>query len=67
MQSFSVEAVRNECIDLLFSCVAEATEEAILNSLVGARDGFTGRLGRKIEGLPVARVAELLEKYLVKV
>jgi D-aminopeptidase len=63
VETFKAETARNESIDTLFYAVAEATEEAILNALVGARDGLTGFGGRRVEGLPVERVKELLSKY----
>ncbi|KAL9065538.1 MAG: hypothetical protein Q9157_007440, partial [Trypethelium eluteriae] len=66
-ETYSVDVVKNESIDAFFCAAAEATEEAILNSLVAARDGMTGIKGRRVEGLPVERVKELLEKHLVKV
>lgn len=49
-------------MDTMFYAVAEATE-AILNALVGARDGLTGFEGRHVDGLPVERVRELLKEY----
>ena len=57
--------MRDQSINGLFYAVAEATEEAILNSLVGARDGMTGYNGLRIDGLPVDRVKELLKEHLV--
>ena len=66
-QTYSVEAVKNESVDPYFIATAEATEEAILNSLVGARNGTVSMNGTKIGGLPVDRVKELLGQYLVKV
>ena len=67
VQTFGVEVVKNETIDELFRATAEATEEAILNSLVGARDGMKGSNGVTLEGLPVEKVKAILEKHLVKV
>ncbi|KAI9708600.1 MAG: hypothetical protein M1820_003818 [Bogoriella megaspora] len=66
-ETYSVETVKNESIDAFFCAVAEATEEAVLNSMVGARDGMTGVDGNRADGLPVDRVRELLEKHLVKI
>ena len=60
-----MEMVRNESVDALFRAASEATEEAILNSLVGAREGRTGYRGVRADGLPVERVAELLKEHLV--
>ncbi|KAF2155987.1 DmpA/ArgJ-like protein [Myriangium duriaei CBS 260.36] len=62
-ETYKVDVVKNESIDAYFEAVAEATEEAILNSMVGARDGMAGMDGGFVEGLPVDRVRELLSKY----
>lgn len=61
-----METVKNETIDSLFYAVSEATEEAILNALCKA-ETMTGLKGRKLEALPVERVKELLERYMVRV
>lgn len=66
-QTYSVEVVKNESIDPYFVACAEATEEAVLNSMVGGRAGTVCMDGTKIEGMPTDRVKELLEQYLVKV
>ena len=42
IQLNTVRTVRDQAINGLFYAVAEATEEAILNSMVGAREGLTG-------------------------
>jgi D-aminopeptidase len=65
-QTRSIEAVKNESMGAYYTATAEATEEAILNSLVGGRDGTRSMDGTEIDGLPVNRVRELLEQYLVK-
>lgn len=65
IQLNAVEAVRDQSINGLFYAVAEATEEAILNSMVAARDGLSGFNGSRIEGLPVERVRELLKHHLI--
>ncbi|KAH8703499.1 peptidase family S58-domain-containing protein [Talaromyces proteolyticus] len=67
VETFNIQSIKNECIDSFFYAAAEATEEAILNALVGARDGLTGFMGHRAEGLPVDRVKELLETYRVKI
>ena len=59
--------VKNESIDALFPAVAEATEEDILNSLVGAREGMSGQDWVHLPGFTVNRLKELLAKHLVKV
>ncbi|KAK5692332.1 hypothetical protein LTR17_025382 [Elasticomyces elasticus] len=66
-ETYERSVVKNESIDAYFYAVAEATEEAVLNSLVGGRDGTVGISGEKIDGLPVEKVRGILEKYLVKV
>ncbi|KAK5110943.1 hypothetical protein LTR62_005481 [Meristemomyces frigidus] len=66
-QTYGTEVVKNESLEGLFQACAEATEEAILNSLVGGRWGTVGMDGRKIAGLPVERVRELIGRYCVKV
>ncbi len=65
VQTNDVKAVRDQSINGLFYAVAEATEEAILNSMVAAREGLTGYNGTRIDGLPVEKVKELLHKHLV--
>ena len=65
IQTNDVRAVRDQSINGLFYAVAEATEEAILNSMVGAPEGLTGYNGAHIDGLPVDKVKELLQKHLV--
>ena len=67
VQTYQVDVVKNESIDTFFQAAAEATEEAILNSLVGGRDGMVALDGGVIKGLPVERVKELLSKYSVPV
>ena len=66
-QTYAAEVVKNESIDTYFYACAEAVEEAILNSMVGGREGTIAMSGTKIEGLPVEKVKALLEKHLVKV
>ena len=65
-QTYEIEVVKKESIDTYFYAVAEAIEEAVLNSIVGGRDGTVAMDGTKVEGLPVDKVEALLEKYLVK-
>src|SRR5262249_55193048 len=48
-------------LSTLFSAVADATEEAIVNSLL-ASPTMTGRAGHTAEGLPVERVRALLSR-----
>ncbi|KAG8627500.1 hypothetical protein KVT40_004983 [Elsinoe batatas] len=66
-ETYPVNVVKNESIDAYFEAVGEATEEAILNSMVGSRDGMLACDGNFVDGLPVDRVKELLAKYLIVV
>ena len=54
-----VAQVSGRDLDPLFAAVVEATEEAVLNSLLAAPT-VTGRDGNTSVGLPAARVSELL-------
>lgn len=54
--------LRNSAISPLFLGVIEATEEAILNSLLAAKN-MTGRDGHEIKSLPIEKVLEILKKY----
>ncbi len=56
-----VELVRNEAMSALFQATAEASEEAILNSLFKART-MTGKDGRRAEALPLEKLKSWLEK-----
>ncbi|MCP5382343.1 MAG: P1 family peptidase [Kordiimonadaceae bacterium] len=62
-----VETIPNDNVSPLFQAVAEATEEAIYNSLLMARtvsseDARTGQM-RTAHELPVDKVREILKKY----
>ncbi len=54
--------LRNDDASPLFLAVIEATEEAILNSLVMAKT-TKGYQGHTVESLPVPKVVEILKKY----
>jgi D-aminopeptidase len=54
--------LRNEAMSILFRATAEATEEAIINSLFAA-ETMTGHQGVRIEALPMDRTLEILKKY----
>lgn len=56
------EILRNSVMSPLFMAVIEATEEAILNSLLHA-ESLEGRDGNFVEALPVDQVKKLLLKY----
>jgi D-aminopeptidase len=58
----TVSMVSNEQISPLFDATVYATEEAIINALVGA-DTMTGVDHHRVEGLPHERVREVLRKY----
>lgn len=65
-QTYKVDVLKNESIDAFSVAATEATEEAILNSLVGSREGIIAQDGTVIDGLPVHRVQALLQKHLVE-
>jgi D-aminopeptidase len=58
----TVKTVSNERISPLFAATAEATEEAIVNAMVGAKT-MTGINGRTVVALPHEKLQELLKKY----
>jgi D-aminopeptidase len=62
-----IEIIKNESIDTMFRAASEATEEAILNSIVAGRDGRTGYGGIHLDGLPVDLVRDLLKRYRVDI
>jgi len=57
-----VEMLSNARISAVFSATVQATEEAIINALVGA-ETMTGVDDRTIQALPHDRLKELLKKY----
>ncbi|MGH7948518.1 MAG: P1 family peptidase, partial [Candidatus Binataceae bacterium] len=58
----SVHMLDNRRIDPLFDATVQATEEAIINALVAARD-TTGPNGVVVKALPVEPVREILARY----
>lgn len=54
--------VRNDEMDLLFQAAAEATEEAIINSLFAAETA-RARNGMTIQALPVDETLQILRRY----
>lgn len=54
--------IRNDAMSPLFMAVIEATEEAIINSLLMAKT-MTGKDGHKIEALPHDEVIKILKKH----
>ncbi|MEO1261510.1 MAG: P1 family peptidase [Bacteroidota bacterium] len=59
---YETKTLHNDHLSPLFLATIEATEEAILNSLVAA-ETMSGHKNRKIEALPMERVKEILKKY----
>src|SRR5690606_20047595 len=57
----SIEDLSNDAISGLFQAVAEATEEAIVNSLFRATTVSNGR--NTVEALPLERTLEILRRY----
>ena len=56
------EFLDNASLDILFEATVQATEEAIVNSMVAARD-MTGNGGRSVKALPHDALVELLGRY----
>jgi len=56
------EFLENSRLDGLFEATVQATEEAIVNAMVAARD-MTGEGGRYAKALPHADLVELLKRY----
>ena len=57
----NISVLGNDAMSPLFQAVIEATEEAIINSLLKATT-VTGN-GRTIEALPIDKLREILKKY----
>ena len=58
----TVTLLTNDQMSPLFMAAIEATEEAVINSLVAAQT-MTGRDGHKIEGLPIDKLVQIMKKY----
>jgi L-aminopeptidase/D-esterase-like protein len=58
----TVKVVSNERISPLFTATVEATEEAIVNAMVGAKT-MTGVDGHTVIALPHEQLQEVLKKY----
>jgi D-aminopeptidase len=58
----TVQTVSNERISPLFTATVEATEEAIVNAMVGA-ETMTGRDGHTVNALPHDQLQQVLKKY----
>jgi D-aminopeptidase len=60
-----LEMLADSRIDAVFDGVVEATEEAILNALLGAQT-MTGRDGLTAHALDPARLLEVLERHAAR-
>jgi L-aminopeptidase/D-esterase-like protein len=58
----SVSQFPNDRMGPLFEATVGATEEAIINALVAART-MTGHKGRRVVGLPLDKVREILRRH----
>ena len=56
--------IPNDKMTPVFMATIEATEEAILNSLLAA-ESMTGHEGRTVEALPIDTLTEILKKYSI--
>jgi D-aminopeptidase len=57
-----LKMVPNDSLDVVFAATVEATEEAIVNAMVAAKD-MTGADGHRVIALPHDRLQEILRKY----
>lgn len=67
IENNDIKIIKNESMDTMFRAASEATEEAILNSLVAGREGRTGHNGIRLDGFPVELVGAFLKRYMVVV
>jgi L-aminopeptidase/D-esterase-like protein len=58
----SVQTIPNDLMDPIFTGVVQATEEAVVNSLVDNQT-MTGADNHRVDALPHDRLRELLKKY----
>jgi D-aminopeptidase len=58
----TVTLLRNDEMSPLFMAAIEATEEAIINSLLAAKT-IKGKQGHEVEALPVEKVLAIMKKY----
>jgi D-aminopeptidase len=61
-KNYSVTVMPNEKLDSLFEATVQATEEAIVNAMVGA-ETIVGADNHKVIGLPHDRLKQILKKY----
>ena len=59
---FQQNVLSNDAVSPLFMAAIEATEEAIVNSLLSA-ETMKGKNGRTVEALPREKLKEILKKY----
>jgi D-aminopeptidase len=64
MQAIGAEVLHNNFMSALFLAAAEASEEAILNSMFKA-ESMIGADGHKVEALPLEKVRELLKEPVI--
>jgi D-aminopeptidase len=57
-----LQMLPNDSLDVVFGATVNATEEAIVNAMVAARD-MTGVDGHRVMALPHQRLQEVLKKY----
>jgi L-aminopeptidase/D-esterase-like protein len=58
----NVSMVPNEALNPVFEATVQATEEAIINAMLGA-ETMTGANGHRVTALPHDRLREVLKKY----
>jgi D-aminopeptidase len=59
----TIEVIQDVTINALFEAAADATEEAIYNTLCMAED-MTGPLGREVKALDLERLQRMMAKYI---
>ena len=57
-----MEALSNADLDQLFMATVEATEEAVIDSMLAA-ETMVGRDGNRAVALPVAELIDLMRRY----
>ena len=57
-----MQSIDNDHLDPLFEATVQATEEAIVNAMVAARD-MQGQDGRYAKGIPHAELVELMKRF----
>ena len=58
----TVQSIDNDHLDPLFEATVQATEEAIVNAMVAARD-MQGQDGRYAKAIPHAELVELMKRF----